>query len=600
MNGPATTSSLSKSWPGHTESTMARTESTMAQKRSANRRVRLTIHVRHVAKVKEGGTTKLRIGIAAASHSQHFLNRRVWLSVTNLPHGATGKFQGGHRFIPPGGSTTLTFRARRAAPLGHYTVHIRAVRHLQSPNKAQIAQELPSARGSAQLALDITPPGDGGGSGNGSGNGGGNGGGDGGGNGGGDGGGTPPAHVPTWAYDDGCNGGNGASAALVQQWVTYAESNCGPGDAKVMTDCQGPCTPVEYLDANWIYQQGSVPVGADAHEDWWLHEPGFSNASHRIYKDEFGGGNVLNQSNPGVQDWFRRYVQANYNDYPALMMDDEAPSLNAELYQSGYTTSAELKTDGQLQAAHEQMAAALTHTDGSPYLQIDNSLSVNPYLPTPFPMLGHSGIRGLLTEGAPMSDGQLTNFYSTLLDDIAYIDHTNNDFLVMLSYDNSGSSDARTTQAATDWLGYSGDHLVSWADMETNNDDLSIWPEQGIVPTDPVQTMSAPGGPGCLSGNGSLCSSGGAQDLQVAPGVYRREFGQCYNQGTAFGPCAAIVNTNGSSVTINGSWLTQNYNHRITLDGGDVQSGGTVDLSGAPFHPGDTTVPGQGSVLLAG
>lgn len=605
VSGPVTTSSLSTSGPARTDSTMAETES-MARRKRVGRHLLLTIRVRHAASVREGGTTRLRIGIAIPRSNQHSLSRRVWLSVTDLPHGALARFQDGHRFIHPGGSTTLTIRALRAAPLGRYTVRIRAVRHLQGASSARIARAVPSAHGSAQLSLEITPSGSGGSNGDGSGNGtgsgdSGSGGGDGNGAGSGNsGGGSVPTHVPTWAYDDGCNGGQGASAGLVQQWVTYAESNCGPGDTKVMADCQGACTPVEYLDTNWIYQQGSVPVSADAHEDWWLHEPGHTDASHRIYKDAYGGGNVLNQSDPAVQDWFRRYVQANFNDYPALMMDDVAPSLQAQLYHSGYTSSQELQTNGALQAAHEAMAAALTHTDGSPYLQIDNSLTINPYLPSPFPMLDHSGIRGVVAEGAPMSDGQLTGFYSTMLDDMAYIDHTNDDFMVMLSYDSSGSADARITQAATDWLGYSGDHIVSWADMETNNNNLSIWPEQGIVPTDPVQTMSAPGGNGCLAGTGIVCSSGGAQDLQVASGVYRREFGECYNQGTPFGPCAAIVNTNDSPVTIKSSWLNQNYSHRITLNGGDVQSGGSVDVSGASFNPGETTVPAQGSVLLAG
>src|SRR4249919_136594 len=43
-----------------------------------------------------------------------------------------------------------------------------------------------------------------------------------------------PTHVATWAYDDGCVGGKGASAGLVRAWVTYAESNCGAENPKVL------------------------------------------------------------------------------------------------------------------------------------------------------------------------------------------------------------------------------------------------------------------------------------------------------------------------------------------------------------------------------
>src|ERR1022692_2451668 len=33
--------------------------------------------------------------------------------------------------------------------------------------------------------------------------------------------GSIPKHIETWSLDDGCNAGIGASATLVQQWLTY-------------------------------------------------------------------------------------------------------------------------------------------------------------------------------------------------------------------------------------------------------------------------------------------------------------------------------------------------------------------------------------------
>jgi hypothetical protein len=111
--------------------------------------------------------------------------------------------------------------------------------------------------------------------------------------------------------------------------------------------------------------------------------------------------------------------------------------------------------------------------------------------------------------------------------------------------------------------------------------------------------MAAPGGSGCLAGTGQVCSTGGHNDLQVAPGVYRREFGACYDDGVAFGTCAAIVNTTGSAVTIQSSWLTGVYGHQITFTGGDVQSGGQLSLAGSPFTAGATTVPAHDATLLS-
>ncbi|MFZ0042461.1 MAG: hypothetical protein WAK93_14210, partial [Solirubrobacteraceae bacterium] len=81
------------------------------------------------------------------------------------------------------------------------------------------------------------------------------------------------AHIPTWAYDDGCNGGAGAPGRLVRQWVTYAESNCGPTDTKARSDCHSgrriACDVMQYLDTNWEYAEGSIPLTREASYGWW-------------------------------------------------------------------------------------------------------------------------------------------------------------------------------------------------------------------------------------------------------------------------------------------------------------------------------------------
>jgi hypothetical protein len=245
------------------------------------------------------------------------------------------------------------------------------------------------------------------------------------------------------------------------------------------------------------------------------------------------------------------------------------------------------------------MASALTKSDGSHFLQVDNSLNANPWLKTPFGLLGHNdGVHGFLAEGQPMSNGSLTPWYSSLLDDLSYIDGQPNAFIALLSYDNRGSLVARRLQEATVLLGYSPGHVVSWADLEQSNENLAVWPEEGIYPTQAVQSMGTPSGSGCLSGNGNVCTSGGHNDVQVAAGVYRREFRACYSHSVAIGPCATIVNDTSSPVTVQSSWLTQRYGHQITMTGGDVQSGGSLNLTGTVFTAGSTTVPADDAVLL--
>jgi hypothetical protein len=357
------------------------------------------------------------------------------------------------------------------------------------------------------------------------------------------------------------------------------------------------------VDTNKIYAQGSAPIAQAAQENWWLHQPGHTDAGHRLTIPGSDQGNVLNPANPAVQHWFDNYVQSNYNDYDALMMDDTGASLQAELYGTSYSKSDEINSDAQLQRAHDELANSLTHSNGTPFTQINNGIGDNPYLATPWNMVKDArSVGGLVSEGVPESDGQMPASswqYTTVLDEMAHVDHTRSDYMVLLSYDQNGSQTSRRVQAATVLLGYSPGHIASWSDLERSNDDLSVWPEEGLYPTDPVQTMSDPSGRGCMQGTGQQCSGGGHANLQVAPGVYRREFRDCYNQGRSVGPCAAIVNTTNNPVTIKSSWLTLSLHHEITMDGGDVQSGGTINPSGASFTAGSTTVGGQDAALLS-
>jgi hypothetical protein len=418
-------------------------------------------------------------------------------------------------------------------------------------------------------------------------------------------------HTETWAYDDCGNGGTNASSSEVRAWVNYAEANCGPGgDDKTLRDCHANgtvfCNVIQYLDTNWIYPNGSPtwqPFNQAASANWYQHTPG--SQSTRITTHGYGGGYLINQSNPAVRSFFQSYARSNYNNADGLMMDDQSSSLSTQLYYStcGCHDSNELASTPALTSAHDDMSAAMTHSGGQHFLQIDNALPANPYLPQGFNLLRQSsGVHGLISEGAPEYNGTLDPYYSTLLDQIAYVANKTPDFVVPLSYGQAGASSedrSRLVQEGTILLGYSPGHLVDWADLEQGSNNLAVWPEEGIYPTRPLQSMSAPGGSGCLAGNGNVCSTGGHNDLQVAPGVYRREFGTCYDKGVQFGACAAIVNTTSSPVTISSSWLKNSYGHVITLTGGDVQSGGTVDLNGSSFTPGSTTVAPHDSTLLA-
>jgi hypothetical protein len=418
---------------------------------------------------------------------------------------------------------------------------------------------------------------------------------------------TAKAHIETWAFDDGCNGGAGASAALVRRWLTFAETNCGPGASKARANCHAGkrvyCHVMQYLDTDWDFTQDRV-VASAASDNWWLHEPS-PNQGLNVFSDTLGGGYLINQSNPAVRSFFRSYVRRHYNSDDGLLMDWQSPSLPQELYYStcGCTWTSEIRSNAALRRAHDKMSAALTHRNGSRFIQADNSLPPNPYLPQGLDMLNHAtGVDGWVAEGEPESGGTLDPYYSTLLDQIADVSASTRGFVALLAMGSAGAAyqqQSRRVQEATMLLGYRPGHLVDWPDLEQGSADLEVWPEEGIYPTRPIETMRAPRGPGCLAGTGHVCARGGHNSVLAAPGVYRREFGECHRGGVSFGPCAAIVNTTGGPVVVRASWLKRSYHHEITFRGGDVQSGGKLDLTGAPFKAGSTTVAPQDALLLA-
>jgi hypothetical protein len=414
------------------------------------------------------------------------------------------------------------------------------------------------------------------------------------------------SHIETWAFDDGCNDGGGTSRALVRGWVTFAESNCGTDSRKARSDCHAGhatyCDVMQYLDTDWAFAQDGVRMASVASGDWWLHERA-PNQGVSIFSDTLGGGFAINQSIGAVRSFFRAYVQGHFNADDGLMMDWQSPSLRQELYYStcGCTSTSEIRSDAALRRAHEAMSAALRHRNGAPFIQADNALTSNPWQPQGLDMLSRSaGVDGLIAEGEPVSDGTLDPNFSTLLDEIAYVDNRTTAFVVLLgraSSDAPYQAQSRRVQEATILLGYRAGHLVDWPDMEQGSRDLAVWPEEGIYPTRPIESMRTPGGRGCLAGTGEVCSRGGHTSIQVAPGVYRREFGACYDRRASFGRCAAIVNTTAAPVVVRSSWLRRSYHHEITLMGGDVESGGTVDVAGAWFAAGSTVV-GPGDALL--
>jgi len=428
---------------------------------------------------------------------------------------------------------------------------------------------------------------------------------------------TGPAHIPTWAYDETGGEGSGASSVLVQKYLTYAEGS--EGNDKAQSDCDGagpsPCSSVFYFDPNFIYDAPSCTTRiatlfmAAANETWFVHESGYSDAAHRVqgsYQGSCQGSTITtpvyltNQNNPSVVAFFASYMQTYANNWDLYFMDDTSASVLTQAYGPGggfcannppddyCTTTQEYPTDASVVAAHAALFAALNRTNGTSMTGVFNGIGFT-QAEYNLNLVSASGGRaiGAACEECVVDGGTLEyQNYPRVLDAMATANATTGASFVELStgYAAAGSVaqiSQRLVTTAMAWLAFNGSSPIVFPNLEDNTNDLAIWPEDGLYPERPLQSMSS-----------------GASDISVASNVWRREFAACFLDGASIGPCAAVVNGNTSPVTIAGTWLTQTYGHLVTLVGGDVESGGSVALSQTAFTVNVTSIPAAGAVLL--
>lgn len=121
----------------------------------------------------------------------------------------------------------------------------------------------------------------------------------------------------------------------------------------------------------------------------------------------------------------------------------------------------------------------------------------------------------------------------------------------------------RTYYLASWWLTYDPVHSVSLEVYSSpgGSSIIYLFAEQLIVPTAPLQTAGT-----------SITT------LQVAGGMYVRQFGTCYYQRRWWGACAAFVNAT-SSATLSMPALAAKYHHSLGLDNNNLYLGGVATLS---------------------
>ena len=417
--------------------------------------------------------------------------------------------------------------------------------------------------------------------------------------------GNVPKHITAWAFDEYNGVGAEGTTAEVREYLDYAQS--GAGNSKASVDCHGSgvCKAVFYLNPNLEYSSSRCPFEPDsqviaaASESWFVHLYGYSDSAHRVhgtYSQSCNGSTAsipvyaLNGSNTSVQSYWASYIRSNAVNYDYFFMDNTHGTVVDQFYGPGgsfcgssYCTSTqEFRSDAAVITEHAQLANAM------PMPGFFNNFTFASNEPSDLSLLQSTGkFVGGICEDCVVSAGTfMRSEYLEVLNTMAKIDAIPGASFVELNHGVStpGSSAQIAQRAVTTamaWLGYSEGHTIVWPDLEANTQRLPVFPENSIYPSVPLESMLT-----------------GATDIQVASGVYRREFSSCYNAGTAIGPCAAIVNSNASTVVVSSSWLHQSYGHVVEMIGADIPSGGTVSLTGQSFTANATSIPAGEALLL--
>ena len=429
-----------------------------------------------------------------------------------------------------------------------------------------------------------------------------------------------PKHLPTMAFDEYNGQGSAGTQTMARTYLTYAES--GRGNNKSVDDCRGSnaCFSVFYFLANFVLTNGACTGVFEtgflksARESWYMHQPGHTDAAHRLIGHRVLACNgtiasqpvwAVNNANPAVQAYTRSYLRTYADSYDYYLMDETSAHNINQFYGPGAgmcpenpnsmpapdlcPSTEETPTDPALVQAHEAMFSALTHTNGSAMKLFFNGVTFRGGEPTDLDLIAEgTNVYAGMCEDCVVSHGTFRpSTYPSELNAMAAIDAIPNASFIELNVGNAPAGSAlqvqeRTITAAMAWLGYSPGHTIVFPNLEYSSKGLAIWPEFNVVPANPIESMHT-----------------SYADVQVGARVFRREFAACYNFGTPIGQCAAIVNGQTSgSITVNRAWLRQSYGHVLVLAGGDIASGGKISLTAQTFNPPATSIPAGHAVLL--
>jgi len=139
----------------------------------------------------------------------------------------------------------------------------------------------------------------------------------------------------------------------------------------------------------------------------------------------------------------------------------------------------------------------------------------------------------------------------------------------------SSATDGRLYTYASFLLTYTPSSSILWDNYDTSS-GFHVEPETKLVALQPLVST-----PSTVDG------------LRLSTGVYGREFGACYIDGSSVGACAVVVNPDRSSS--HGYPYGSKYAHTLRLSGSGIIDGGSISTSGS--RP-PSSVPALGSYIV--
>ena len=258
-----------------------------------------------------------------------------------------------------------------------------------------------------------------------------------------------PYHIDTWAYDSYRGQGSAVTATTINQLVTYAQ-----GDGKAIADCHttgSDCKAVFYVDPNHLYGGQSCPDQPDAaalsaaSESWFVHDSGYTDASHRVYGIHQTGCLVweMNPNSPDSQAWWRNYLQRVANNYDLYVIDDDPMDVVDSAYFNHFGggcqplpsfchSTEEIPNDAAEIAARANFANAMNYADGKPmHFFFQQASFAYPLDLSSFSASNH--FVGMTCEGciATTAIPIRPNMYKPVLDEMALVNATQAAYLLI-------------------------------------------------------------------------------------------------------------------------------------------------------------------------